>query len=108
MIEVNSMDQINEICSHTTCANARKETVKYTCVDCGAEATVSLRQFKERGKKKLTCQKCDTKKKNILKYGVDNVFKTPDFNKKYKKPVEKKEEEKTPIVYVPITDKPVS
>lgn len=59
-----------------------KTKVSFICENCGIKTEVALRQFKERGKNKLICQKCETKNKLIQKYGVDNIFKSKEFVEK--------------------------
>ena len=77
--KVNSIEEILELSKGLTRREIYKTKVSFICQNCGTETEVSLRQFKERGKNKLLCQKCDTKEKNIDKYGVDNIFRTKSF-----------------------------
>lgn len=84
MQEVKNIEEVLSLCEDLTRREIYKTKVSFKCQECESKAEASLRQFKERGKNELLCQQCETKRKFMQKYGVDNVFKSPEFIKKNK------------------------
>jgi len=59
----------------------RKHKIKFNCIQCGKEATLKLRTFRETEKPQLICRGCKCKNNGKIGWGNINAW-TPEARKK--------------------------
>ena len=58
-MEIKTIEEVMDICRKNTVRFSRSNSAEFTCTRCGERTSVSMRQFKERGKKNLLCSRCE-------------------------------------------------